>query len=666
MDTEGSPMPPLPAFKERPQAHPSQILIDFSTPTPPPQRTSIKIESPADKELLSGVNGVIDLCSPSPIPRRTAIKTEYPGDREMLSSVIDLCSPSPGPKHTFIKRESPENIIDLTTSPVARRPICPLPRRVLTFMHPKLDSDAMLVDPPLSPPSPYGSGKENLPDSPELKPTTRTLVPLDHLRLGTFFPDDKQGERAIYSREAHLGQSPIMDAAAADTCVGNIWRRGQTKRASDGSIRRITYRCNHYGQPSATHRDDIDPSDHRAGRTIRTNCSAHVNLPRVPGGGWQITVIDWEHNHPPQVPVGGHIPRPPTEGQRELVTEYATSGNFTRSHLSSILRARYPDSVLEPRQVSNLINSARKKANEEVQALGGDIPSVLAKLRELKDVDARWDWDVKLDEKGVVVALWWQSPTQVELSQRFYDILINDDTYCRNQYGYPLNIGNFNITTLRLNLIRHPLPGIVIDNFGRTRNCWYAIHRTEDTETHNWVFKNHLRGSRRPPEVLGSDRHSSLIASAVDTLPLTFHLYCLHHLGGNIATNLRPVLRSDWDQFNCDFWVAYRAVSPEEFEREWHVLTTRYPSAAKYLDEELYSCRSHWAWAWVSTIFTGGVRTTGRVEGENRVNKAIGGPKKTFLQLFNGLNDRTQEQTSKDLIQVRQVSGAMFPYAGPK
>lgn len=78
-----------------------------------------------------------------------------------------------------------------------------------------------------------------------------------------------------------------------------------------------------------------------------------------------------------------------------------------------------------------------------MQALGGDIPSVLAKLRELKDVDARWDWDVKLDEKGVVVALWWQSPTQVELSQRFYDILINDDTYCRNQYGYPLNIGIF-------------------------------------------------------------------------------------------------------------------------------------------------------------------------------------------------------------------------------
>ncbi|KAJ7821487.1 hypothetical protein B0H13DRAFT_1920679 [Mycena leptocephala] len=98
---------------------------------------------------------------------------------------------------------------------------------------------------------------------------------------------------------------------------------------------------------------------------------------------------------------------------------------------------------------------------------------------------------------------------------------------------------------------------------------------------------------------------------------------------------------------------------------------SQYPSASKYLDEELYPCRARWAWAWISNVFTAGVRTTGRVEGENRINKAIGGPKKTFLQLFNGLNQRTEDQTAKDLIQVRQSSrrrhesnlGSLF--AGP-
>jgi len=201
--------------------------------------------------------------------------------------------------------------------------------------------------------------------------------------------------------------------------------------------------------------------------------------------------------------------------------------------------------------------------------------------------------------------------------------------------------------------------GIVIDNFGSTRNAWYAIHRSEDTEIHNWVFRNHLRSAGRPPEVLGSDRHPSLIASAVDTLPLTFHLYCLHHLGGNVSTQHRSALGSQWDEFYHDFWVVYRTVSPE---RQWSILATRYPSASRYLDEELYPCRSHWAWAWVSNIFTAGVRTTGRVEGENRINKAIGGPKKTFLQLFNSFNERSEDQTRKELIQVRQVGQYLILY----
>ncbi|KAJ6596407.1 hypothetical protein DFH09DRAFT_905426, partial [Mycena vulgaris] len=59
----------------------------------------------------------------------------------------------------------------------------------------------------------------------------------------------------------------------------------------------------------------------------------------------------------------------------------------------------------------------------------------------------------------------------------------------------------------------------------------------------------------------------------------------------------------------------------------------------------------------IGSIFTAGVRTTGRMESENRVNKAIGGPKKSLRQLFDGLNDRTNDQTGLDLIR---------PYANEK
>ncbi|KAF8161944.1 hypothetical protein K438DRAFT_1776222 [Mycena galopus ATCC 62051] len=424
------------------------------------------------------------------------------------SMVIDLCTPSPTPKRVSIKTET------ITPEPFSSgaEPI------------------DLFLDPVNTPLSPCISEEENVIHPLEPAGSTEPLSTVDTIRVGSFYPTLEQGKVALYAAEGR---------------GGHVWRTGQTRRSPDGQPRRITYRCNHYGEPNATHRDEIDPSDHREGRSIRKNCTAHVNFAST-AGGWHVTVADFEHNHPPQIPVGGHIPCPPTAAQRELVATYASTGNFTRTHLSHILRARFPDHVLEPQQVSNMINTARKEANQLVQELGGDIQTVFARLRELKEEDPRWDWDVKFDENHVVVAIWWQSPTQVDLARQFYDILINDNTYCRNQYGYPLNIG------------------IVIDNFG--------------------------------------------------------------------------------------------SVSPAEFDRLWNILVTRYPAASEYLDTELYSCRSHWAWAWVSNVFTGGVRTTGRAEGENRINKIIGGPKKTFLQLFEGLNQRSQDQTTKELVQVRESS----------
>ncbi|KAJ7211729.1 hypothetical protein GGX14DRAFT_314634, partial [Mycena pura] len=187
------------------------------------------------------------------------------------------------------------------------------------------------------------------------------LVAADVVRMGSFFSTFEAGRDAIYQREAALG---------------NIWRMGQTKRGNDGSVRRITIRCNHYGVAKETHRTDIDPSDHRAGRTLRTNCSAHVNLSVVAGGGWHVTLVNWEHNHAPEIPVGGNLPRPPTAEERELVVQYATASNFTRAHLSHILKSRFPGHVLEPKQVSNMMNAARAEATRAVDALGGDIQSV--------------------------------------------------------------------------------------------------------------------------------------------------------------------------------------------------------------------------------------------------------------------------------------------------
>ena len=60
--------------------------------------------------------------------------------------------------------------------------------------------------------------------------------------------------------------------------------------------------------------------------------------------------------------------------------------------------------------------------------------------------------------------------------------------------------------------------------------------------------------------------------------------------------------------------------------------------------------------------FTGGIRTNGCCEVENRITKAIGGPKKTLFQLFNGLNDRTEGQTVQEMSRIRDVGPFFSPF----
>lgn len=137
----------------------------------------------------------------------------------------------------------------------------------------------------------------------------------------------------------------------------------------------------------------------------------------------------------------------------------------------------------------------------------------------------------------------------------------------------------------------------------------------------------------------------------------TEHFFCIHHLEGNVEANIGKLLQMrDWLDFKNCFWEVYHATSPEESERKWNELTIQFPTTKAYLDRELYPCRKQWAWAYTSHKFTCGVRTNGRVEGENRVNKAIGGPKKSLKALFDGLNERTNGQGVQELIKVRDVS----------
>ena len=215
--------------------------------------------------------------------------------------------------------------------------------------------------------------------------------------------------------------------------------------------------------------------------------------------------------------------------------------------------------------------------------------------------------------------------------------LITDNCYSRNKYAYPLNIE------------------VVIDGFGLSRNVFYCLMSNETKLTHQMVLKQYTAAVGNAPAVLVSDRDKALIAAARAEWPTTHHIYCFHHLSTNLQQNLAARIVVQYNFFVREFYLVYNSVSPEMFNNRWEELVEAFPQVRDYLQKELYPCRAQWARAWIQQYFTAGVRTNGRVERENRFNKRVLGPTSCMTEVFQRMNQRTEEQSKKDKVEIRQV-----------
>ncbi|KAJ7916706.1 hypothetical protein B0H13DRAFT_1469531, partial [Mycena leptocephala] len=167
----------------------------------------------------------------------------------------------------------------------------------------------------------------------------------------------------------------VLAVFEAEEAKGHKWILNQVGRNKQtGEIRRHTLRCNRYREPKESHRMDIDPADHRQGKSGRTNCKAHVNLCAMAGGKWYISVVELDHNHEPHLPDGGAIQRPPTLAQCSAVGQFADS--FSCKQLGEVLKSQFPPNTLDKRQSSNMRNQARREAHAEIDRFGGDVKAI--------------------------------------------------------------------------------------------------------------------------------------------------------------------------------------------------------------------------------------------------------------------------------------------------
>ena len=137
---------------------------------------------------------------------------------------------------------------------------------------------------------------------------------------------------------------------------------------------------------------------------------------------------------------------------------------------------------------------------------------------------------------------------------------------------------------------------------------------------------------------------------------VAFHGRCLNHLDGNVVKKLAPILGPAFQSFREVFWSMYYSISPAALEAAWEELVTKYPAARGYLDNELWPDRERWAWTFLAIRFTCGVGTSGRVEGENSVNKRLGDSKTTAYELVSRLIDRADAQHNLEAMRIREVA----------
>ena len=118
----------------------------------------------------------------------------------------------------------------------------------------------------------------------ELKPLHLVEPAPGIVHKGSIFTSWEDAHEAIYAHEA---------------CLGHRWRIAQGRIDKHGNRKKVTFQCNHYYHTAPIHLIAIDPADHRCGKTIKTGCSAHVNINLIASSSlYHVTLTHWDHNHP--------------------------------------------------------------------------------------------------------------------------------------------------------------------------------------------------------------------------------------------------------------------------------------------------------------------------------------------------------------------------------
>ena len=310
-------------------------------------------------------------------------------------------------------------------------------------------------------------------------------------------------------------------------------------------IRRKSFRCSSSNTYKA--RKDIDQTSHRLRGTMKTSCEWYCNF-TFPKSAYQVkcTTLKGVHNHEISSSQVHHFIARYRRLSDEMIQDLKFFMDCKVAPITQleILKKKYPGHVFHKQDIYNAIYKLRQNNDDNL-----DSTLLLDVLFEKISFDLRWKVFIRhAGNERRLSGIFWMSPTQQELYQRFSDVVLNDNTCKTNKYNMYLSVF------------------MIKDNYGKFRNVANALVEDELASTYVWILQCLTKATNTIPKSFWTDSEPGLINAVSQVFPDTPHFYCLFHIWQNIIKHLKSKV-SDFGKFSKAFFSCRNALSILIFEQ---------------------------------------------------------------------------------------------------
>ncbi|KAM1054748.1 hypothetical protein ACFX13_002111 [Malus domestica] len=138
-----------------------------------------------------------------------------------------------------------------------------------------------------------------------------------------------------------------------------------------------------------------------------------------------------------------------------------------------------------------------------------------------------------------------------------------------------------------------------------------ALMYDETAASFSWLFKTFLKAmSSKAPRTIFTDQDPAMAKAILEVMPQTYHRLCLWHLMQNACKNLNTLFRGEEGVHNALTKFVDHIEEENEFVAAWYSMLDEYDAHENDWLAITFKIRKKWAYAYVRSAWSIGIRST--------------------------------------------------------